>query len=343
MPIARPSGAAAVTALPGLALALLGGLSALWGSAMLQRWGLALSGLMLSILLGMAMAPLLERGAGAALSPGLALAQRRLLRLGVALYGLRLDLPQLWACGWPGLLSDLLVIVSVLGAALWLGQRWLKLDRTTCLLIGAGSAICGAAAVMAAESVLRAKAHQVAVAVATVTVFGSIAMLAYPMLYPLLGLSVEAYARYVGSTVHEVAQVVVAAQEVSSEAADQALVVKLLRVALLAPVLMLLARAPDSATAAVSARSWIPPLFLWGFALCAALHSTGLLPSALLQALGRVDDAALAAAMLALGSSTRLSLLRAAGPRPLLLGALLFALLGLGGYCLQRALMVAAG
>src|SRR5690606_11555450 len=121
-----------------------------------------------------------------------------------------------------------------------LGTRVFRLDRETAMLIGAGSAICGAAAVMATEPVVRAQAHKVSVAVATVVVFGTAGMLLYPWLYPYLGLGEHAFGVYAGSTIHEVAQVVVAGGAVGEVAGSAAVIEKMLRVMLLAPFLLLL-------------------------------------------------------------------------------------------------------
>src|SRR5690606_39395911 len=112
--------------------------------------------------------------------------------------------------------------------------------RETAMLIGAGSAICGAAAVMATEPVVRAQAHKVSVAVATVVVFGTAGMFLYPWLYPHLGLGEHAFGVYAGSTIHEVAQVVVAGRAVGDAAGAAAVIVKMLRVMLLAQFLLVL-------------------------------------------------------------------------------------------------------
>jgi uncharacterized integral membrane protein (TIGR00698 family) len=253
----------------------------------------------------------------------------------VGLYGLRLTAQQIGAVGLRGVLIDVLVIACTLGLALWAGTRWLKLDRDTALLVGTGSAICGAAAVMAAEPVVKAPPHKVAIAVATVTVFGSLSILVYPLLFPLLGLDPAQFGIYIGSTVHEVAQVVAAGKAVSAATADQAVVVKLIRVALLAPVMLLLGRLVGAGKGA--ARPPLLPWFIGLFAATAALNSLGLVGTALHAALLQIDGVLLAVAMAALGWSSSIRQMRKAGLRPLLLGALLFAFLLAGGYGINRA------
>src|SRR5690606_4928314 len=123
------------------------------------------------------------------------------------------------------------------------GSRAWRLDRQTAMRIGGGSAFGGAAAVMGAEPVIRGQAHKVTVAVATVVVFGTLAMFIYPLLYPLAGMSEQAFGVYAGSTIHEVAQVVAAGSAVGEAAASTAVIEKMMRVMMLAPFLVLLSGA----------------------------------------------------------------------------------------------------
>ena len=322
---------------PGLAvLALVAAASALLGGAApLARLGISV--LTVAIVLGMVAGNLVPQRWTALAEPGAAFAQRSLLRLGVGLYGLRLTAQQIGAVGLRGVLIDMLVIASTLGLALWVGTRWFKLDRDTALLVGTGSAICGAAAVMAAEPVLKAPPYKVAMAVATVTVFGSLSIVVYPLLFPLLGLDPAQFGIYIGSTVHEVAQVVAAGKAVSAATADQAVVVKLIRVALLAPVMLLLARLIKPGTAQTEApRAPLLPWFIGLFVLAAAVNSLGWIEAPLHAALLQLDTVLLTLAMAALGWGSSVRLMRQAGIRPLLLGAVLFAFLLVGGYGINR-------
>ena len=166
--------------------------------------------------------------------------------MGVVLYGLRLTLQDIGHVGLAGVAIDALVLSSTFTLAYVIGTRWLKLDRTTALLIGAGSSICGAAAVMATEPVLRARAEQVTVAVATVVVFGTLSIFLYPALYdlnqhwPVIAGGADGFGIYAGSTIHEVAQVVAAAHPIGTHAEDAAVITKMVRVMMLAPFLLLL-------------------------------------------------------------------------------------------------------
>ena len=187
-----------------------------------------ISPLTLAIVLGMALgnsvaAPHLPR-----IAEGIAFSKGRLLRLGIVLYGFKITWAQLAFAGWPALFADVGVVCGTFALALWLG-------RDTAALVGAGSAICGAAAVLAAQPVLKAKEADVGVAVATVVVFGTLAMFVYPLLAALLLPSVAdadacfGWGIYTGASVHEVAQV-----------ADVAVITKMIRVLLLAPFLLAL-------------------------------------------------------------------------------------------------------
>ena len=117
---------------------------------------------------------------------GTQLAKQQLLRAGIVLYGFRLTVQQLTDVGISGVLIDVLTLGSTFALACWLGQRLLKLDRDTSWLIGAGSSICGAAAILATEPLIKADTAKVAVAIATVVIFGTLAIFIYPLMWPLV-------------------------------------------------------------------------------------------------------------------------------------------------------------
>lgn len=308
---------------PGLLLACLLGLAALalTGIPLLARW--QLSALTLAIVLGMLLGNTFGQHLPPALSPGIVLAQKHLLRLGVILYGLRISFQDIAAVGLPGLALDVFIIVSVLLLGVWLGRRLLGLDRDTALLTASGSAICGAAAVLAVERVLRAEPGKVAVAVATVVLFGTLDIFLYPLLFPYLGLDANGFGLFTGATVHEVAQVVAVGSAISPATADTAVIVKLTRVMLLMPVLFILSwRLSRHAEGEPS--PMVVPWFAVAFVGVAALNSVLTLPADLKNGLLTLDTFLLATAMAALGLETRWTRLRALGPKPLLLALLLF-------------------
>jgi len=277
---------------------------------------------------------------------GVDLSKSTLLRAGIVLYGFRITFQQIAGVGWGGVLIDALIVVLTFGLAVVLGLRVFKLDRQTVILVGAGSAICGATAIVATEPVVRGQPHKVAAAIATVVVFGTLAMFLYPELYPHLAMSEQAYGIFVGSTVHEVAHVVAAARSVSEPAETSAIVEKMLRVMMLAPFLVLLSGATRrerlhaiarGAHPAPRARPWAAiPWFAVLFVAASGVSSLHLLEHQTVLALGDVDALLLGMAMAALGLRTHASALREAGVRPLLLAAVLFVFLSVGGYLINR-------
>ncbi|WP_421571134.1 YeiH family protein [Stenotrophomonas sp. PD6] len=326
--------------LPGLLLTA-GVAAAAMGLATLP-WlqGHGISALTLAIVFGIALGNTLYPRLAAHAAPGVGYAKQWLLRAGIVLYGLRLTFQDIGQVGVAGVLIDALVLSSTFALAWWAGTRWFGMDRDSALLIGAGSAICGAAAVMAAEPVVRGRAEQVTVAVSTVVVFGTLGMFLYPALYQLnlahawLPMSEQLYGVFTGSTVHEVAQVVAAGRAVSEGAADTAVIAKMVRVMMLAPFLvalsLLLARG-RSALPGVPRAKIVVPWFAFGFVAVAAINSLQLLPPALVGAAIDLDTVLLAMAMAALGLTTHVSALRQAGMKPLLLAGLLFGWLLAGG------------
>ncbi|WP_144372889.1 YeiH family protein [Vogesella urethralis] len=318
----------------GLLLALALALASLWLATLTWLAAHGVSALTVAMLLGMLAANLGPRHTRP--DPHtLAFCKTTVLRTGIVLFGLRLTLGELGQLGPTVWLIDAAVLGSTFALALWAGPR-LGLDRESSVLIGAGSAICGAAAVMAAQPVIRASGERASLAVAGVVLFGSLAMLLYPAAYPLLaslGVSDTAYGVMTGSTLHEVAQVVAAGKAVSDQAANAAVLTKMLRVMMLAPFLLLLAawwqrRQPQ----ADGQRGRITiPWFAFGFVAMVALNSSGWLPAAVVAPLQQLTTLLLATAMAALGLDTRASAIRAAGWQPLLLAGLLFGWLMAGG------------
>lgn len=322
--------------LPGIALTLI----IAWAASELAKstWAshLGLSTLTLAIVGGMVLGNTVYPGLQDHCNTGVEFSKARLLRLGIILFGLRITFQDIAIVGFSGVLIDLLVLSSTFILAVWLGRRCFGLDGATAILIGAGSSICGAAAVLGTGPVTKGNSEQVAVAVATVVIFGTISMFLYPALYPLLaswGVSDAAYGVYVGSTMHEVAQVVVAGQAISDVAASQAVISKMIRVMMLAPFLLILsvflARRQPGSTG--NKKRMVIPWFALGFIIMAAINSTTWLPQPLTDILLEIDNLALAMAMAALGLTTHVSVVRKAGHKPMILAALLFVWLLLGG------------
>jgi uncharacterized integral membrane protein (TIGR00698 family) len=293
-------------------------------------------------------------------APGVVFSKQILLRAGIILFGLRLTFQDIGQVGVVGVMIDAIVLSSTFVLSCWAGTRLFGLNRRTAMLIGAGSSICGAAAVMATEPVVRGRAEEVCVAVSTVVAFGTLAIFIYPAMYHLndrlhwLSITPFAYGIFTGSTVHEVAQVVAAGKAVADTAANTAVITKLVRVMMLAPFLVLLSAylarnaeetagpmegaAPAEAAAPTTpSRSWrgVIPWFALGFIAVAGLNSMAVLPHSFVSAAIDVDTLILATAMAALGVSTQVSAIREAGIKPLGLAALLFGWLILGGFAIN--------
>ena len=340
--------------IPGLVLCAV--LSA--GAMLLDRvpWLQAhgLSALTLAIVLGFIVGNTIFAKMSGYCAPGVHYAKQYLLRLGIILYGFRLTFQDMSYVGMAGVLIDALVLTTTFSLAVVLGIHVFKLERGTAMLIGIGSSICGAAAIMAAEPVLKARAEQVTVAVATVVVFGTLAIFLYPVLHSLnlqwqlLDTSDFAYGLFVGSTIHEVAQVVAAGAALSPTAADTAVIVKMVRVMMLAPFLIALAvyLAKANATQTLeqgTAKKGIlagvtVPWFAFIFVAVAGFNSLQLLPAAAIVHIAQIDTAFLAMAMAGLGLTTDIKAIRRAGLKPLMLASLLFIWLIIGGGALNYAI-----
>jgi uncharacterized integral membrane protein (TIGR00698 family) len=327
--------------LPGLALSAVITGAALWAGSIPAISGAGFSALTLAILLGMVIGNTVYPKIWQSCDGGVLFAKQHLLRLGIILYGFRLTFSQIAEVGVSGIATDALTLTSTFLLACWLGQKVFGLDKQTSWLIGAGSSICGAAAVLATEPVVKAEASKVTVAVATVVIFGTLAIFLYPAMYPLLAhwFSPETYGIYIGSTMHEVAQVVAAGHAINPEAENAAVISKMLRVMMLAPFLLILAaRVKQLAPAGSGQKSKITiPWFAVLFIVVAIFNSFHLLPKAVVDVLVTLDTVLLAMAMAALGLTTHVSALKKAGAKPMLMALVLFIWLIIGGGAINLA------
>lgn len=279
----------------------------------------SLSPMITAIFLGMVFGNLV--GFSTSAEAGISIAGKKLLRLAVALLGLQLTFAQLASIGINGLMLAAVIVVSTLLFTVWMG-RLLGVDRKLSLLLAAGTAICGASAIAGANAVTRARDEDVSYAVACVTVFGTIAMFLYPFLNILLGNDPQSYGLWVGLTIHEVAQVVGAGFQGGEAAGQVAIVSKLARVMMLAPIVIALAlhvaRSEHSA-AGRPALTQVVPFFIVGFVSLVVLNSWGLVPEQLRGSIIAMTPVLLTAAMAALGLGTSFTKLKQRGLLPLLL------------------------
>ncbi|WP_246456535.1 YeiH family protein [Nocardioides mesophilus] len=264
-------------------------------------------------------------------------ATKRFLRIGVVLLGFSLSLVSIGALGAPMIALVVITLLSTLLATTWLGQK-IGLGPARSLLIGTGFAICGASAIAAMEENAGADDDDVAVAIAMVTLCGTAAMVILPLLQAPLGLTDEQYGAWAGASVHEVGQVVAAAGPAGAAAVAVAIVVKLTRVLLLAPVVAGVSvrrrMRSESARTETASRPPIVPAFVLGFLACVVLRSAGLVPDPLLPLLEALQTATLAAALFGMGTGVHLrSLARNTGPALVLsvLSTLLVAGIALAG------------
>ena len=302
---------------------------------------LSISPMIIGIVLGMLYANSLRNHLPETWVPGIQFCSKKILRLGIILYGFRLTFQDVMAVGTAGILIDAIVVTVTILGGVAIG-RLLKMDRDIALLTSIGSGICGAAAVLGAEATVRTQPYKTAVAVATVVIFGTIAMFVYPIAYRsgLLGLSPEEMGIYAGSTLHEVAHAVGAGNAMGEDIAKVAIIVKMIRVMLLVPVLLILGywvarRASKSNTDGGKGKVAIP-WFAVGFLAVIGFNSFNLLPQAAVDVINYIDTFLLTMAMAALGAETSIDKFKKAGAKPFVLAAILFAWLMTGGWLMAR-------
>lgn len=303
---------------------------------------LSISPMIIGIILGMIYANSLRNNLPETWVPGIQFCSKKILRLGIILYGFRLTFQDVMAVGVAGILIDTIVVtVTILGGVM-IGKM-LKMDSETALLTSVGSGICGAAAVLGAEATIRTKPYKTAVAVATVVIFGTIAMFIYPIAYRsgILGLEPQQMGIFAGSTLHEVAHAVGAGNAMGEEIAATAIIVKMIRVMLLVPVLLVLGywvafRARRQGGIENGAGSISIPWFALGFLAVIGFNSFNLLPAAAVDVINYIDTFLLTMAMAALGAETSLDKFKKAGPKPFILAAILFIWLMAGGWAMAK-------
>lgn len=306
---------------------------------------LSFSPMIIGIILGMIYANSLRNHLPETWVPGIQFCSKKLLRLGIILYGFRLTFQQVMEVGVAGITVDAIIVTVTVIGGYYIG-RLLKMDRDLALLTSIGSGICGAAAVLGAESTIQTKPYKTAVAVATVVIFGTLSMFLYPIAYRsgILGLTPQEMGIYGGATLHEVAHAVGAGNAMGPEVSDVTVIVKMIRVMLLVPVLLILgfwvARSAGSKAAGNKTAGKVTiPWFALGFLGVICFNSLNLLPAALVEVINYIDTFILTMAMVALGAETSIDKFKKAGPKPFLLAALLYVWLIAGGWALAKYLV----
>lgn len=318
---------------------------------------LSFSPLIVGIILGMLYANSLRNRLPETWVPGIKFCTKQILRAGIVLYGFRLTLTQVAEVGLSAIVVDAIIVAGTIFLGVWLGKL-MKLDKDTALMTSMGSAICGAAAVLGAEPVVKCEGHKTAIAVSTVVIFGTVSMFLYPIMYRsgmLDGLSNLGVAIYTGSTLHEVAHVAGAGNAMDPTdalgIAGPATITKMIRVMMLAPVLVIMSFALAGRKKSVGGKkekSKITiPWFAFGFIgiICVnsllqyicGVDSVKEIP--LNGAIEYIDTFLLTMAMTALGTETSFDKFKQAGAKPFVLAALLYVWLLVGGYFLAKYLV----
>lgn len=257
------------------------------------------------------------------LNEGISFSSKKILRLAIILYGFRLTFQQIANVGFSGLLADFTMLTTTYLLGYYLGTRVFKLDKDLCMLTAIGSSICGAAAVLGTDAVLKAKAHKVSLAVATVVLFGTIAMFLYPFIFKLGLLDASTFGIYIGSTIHEVAQVVAAGSAISPDTMDTAVIVKLTRVMMLIPYLFLLGAYLARKSGSKMSQIQIPWFAILFVAVC-GFNSLNILNKGIVSFIVELDVFLLTVAMFALGMETNFKKIKGLGLKPIILSGLMF-------------------
>ncbi|WP_104100800.1 YeiH family protein [Cryobacterium sp. M96] len=270
--------------------------------------------------------PVAHRALTGVLSKGLKLAATRFMRIGIVLLGLKLSLVDILGLGWVTIMTTVLIVLLTFVGTYWLG-RAVRLPGRQPILIATGFSICGASAIGAMSGVVKAKDVDTATPIALVTLCGTLAIAVLPVLWHPLGLTDLQFGHWVGAGVHDVGQVVATAQIAGPAALAVAVVVKLTRVLLLAPIVAVIAvgeRRRETRVATVTdapvSRPPLVPLFVAGFLAAVLVRTFAPLPDAVLAGADTVQTYLLAAALFGLGAAVNLGSILRTGGRALLVG-----------------------
>ncbi len=302
-----------------------------------------ISPLIIAIVLGMMYGNTLRNQLPNEWVPGIVFSAKKILRFAIVFYGFRITFQQIVEVGLAGLIISIAMVVSTFLIGVFVARKFFKLDSETSFLTAAGSSICGAAAVLATEPVVKAEPHKSAIAVSTVVLFGTIAMFIYPLLYSsgILDMDLYTFGIYTGATIHEVAQVVAVGGAYGTEAADNAIIVKMTRVMMIAPMLIILgiylSKVAKSDTS--EANKLVIPWFALYFILVAGFNSFHLLPLNIVDTINQIDTFLLTMAMAALGMEASFAKFKNIGMAPVYVAFIMFLWLMVGGYFITKGVL----
>lgn len=313
---------------------------------------LGISPLVVGIVLGIFFANTMHNRIPSVWESGITFSGKKILRFAIVFYGFRITFQQIAEVGMEGFMVSLIMLSTTFILGTYLGQKIFKLDRDTSMLTASGASVCGAAAVLATEPVLKSEEHKAAIAVSMVVLFGTIAMFLYPALYSagvFVGMDDRTFGIFVGGTIHEVAQVVAVGGAYGKEAADAAVIVKMTRVIMIAPMLIVLgiylSYAAKKSGAAGGGVKLVIPWFavyfigmagvnslLQQYSLAHAGEGISALIGSIVSDINIIDTFLLTMAMTALGMGTRFAKFKGLGLAPLYTAGAMFAWLLIGGY-----------
>ena len=307
---------------------------------------ISFSPMIIGIILGMLYANSLRNHLPETWVPGIQFCSKKILRLGIILYGFRLTFQDVVNVGMAGIAVDSIIVAVTILGGIYIGKL-MKMDKDIALLTSIGSGICGAAAVLGADSTIQTKQYKTAVAVATVVIFGTISLFLYPIAYRSgwLDLTPQQMGIFSGATLHEVAHAVGAGNAMGHEISNVSIIVKMIRVMMLVPVLLILgywvakkAKSGMNADGSVQKTKVAVPWFAVGFLAVIGFNSFDLLPVPVVDAINYVDTFLLTMAMAALGAETSIDKFKKAGAKPFILAFWLYVWLIFGGYMLAKYL-----
>jgi uncharacterized integral membrane protein (TIGR00698 family) len=317
---------------------------------------LGLSPLVIGIVMGIFYANTLHSQTPASWQSGITFSAKKILRFAIVLYGFRITFQQIAEVGMDGFLVSLIMLTSTLILGSWLGMKVFGMDKDTSILTASGASVCGAAAVLATEPVLKAEEHKTAIAVSMVVLFGTISMFLYPVIYTtllqdstgFLSMTPREFGIYVGGSIHEVAQVVAVPASIPNapqEMADAAVIVKMTRVIMIAPMLIVLGfylaySAKKEGASRDEKMKLVIPWFAVYFILVAGFNSLALIPQNIVDIINQVDTFLLTMAMTALGMGTVFAKFKGLGLAPVYTASSMFVWLVIGGFVVTKLICI---
>jgi uncharacterized integral membrane protein (TIGR00698 family) len=310
-----------------------------------------ISPLVIGIVIGIFYANTLHNNTPQEWSMGITFSAKKILRFAIVFYGFRITFGQIVEVGMSGFMVSLIMLVSTFLLGTYLGTKLFGMDRDTSMLTASGASVCGAAAVLATEPVLKAESHKTAIAVSMVVLFGTISMFLYPLIYSFivepssgfLHMNPQEFGIYIGGTIHEVAQVVAVPASIvgsSVDMANSAVIVKMTRVIMIAPMLVILgvylSFVSSKTNTTDSSTKLVIPWFAVYFIGMAGFNSLEIIPTDIVDSINIIDTLLLTMAMTALGMGTVFSKFKGLGLAPLYTASGMFVWLVVGGFVVTK-------